>query len=775
VSREIDRRDFSATRISPSREEELQSVAAEVSDRLPGEHRVAVAEVDATTGNAALVVSESAPAEREHYVRRALEHVQGIGQVLSLESTEPAEYVADEHVAETSSHAVTVHLQQQYKGIPIFQATQAVRFAPDGALTETGGSSVPVTEDVDALPGLPVSDAALRAARHVAVPDADEEGAVDEFGEPLELPRVDLTGFEPRAIASFPNRPDLPTVLEQGPFGDPITASLVWFPLGDSLRLGWEVKLAMPEHAGEYRTIIDANDGEILYCRQLVQTVAARGNVFHQDGGGRREMTSFPMQVADYDVWVSEGLPAGFPDDWVESDSTVGNSVLARLDTGGPALRGSPNGQLTFDPADPRSDEQRILNLFYLGCYLHDYFYLLGFREADGNFQRDNFGRGGFATDRVEARAHRGAVYGTANMYTPVEGTGPVMNMGLVTRTTKHTALDATVVIHEFTHGVTNRLVGGPMNVQALEAPQSRGFGEGCSDYFACTIAGTAVVGSWVTDRAGGLRGFAYDSDYPDDFGDLGTGRYGEVHAIGEIWCAAALEMNRRIGPRLGVQLVVDALKLAPANPSFLQMRDAILTALEHKRAAAQLDATQHTAARNGIWTAFARFGMGPGARSIGASLFGIESDFELPEGSESPVEPEPEPEPGPPHQIRVEGRPNLPIPDDRPEGVRARLDVPTPGRIAAMTVSIDIGHPYRGDLKVVLHSPEAQGAVLHDRGGAGADDLIKTYATQATPELAIFLGQEARGEWTLEVADLEGRDVGLLRTWVLELDLEEA
>ena len=104
---------------------------------------------------------------------------------------------------------------------------------------------------------------------------------MDEFGEPLELPRVDLTGFEPRAIASFPNRPDLPTVLEQGPFGDPITASLVLVPAGDSLRLGWEVKLAMPEHAGEYRTIIDANDGEILYCRQLVQTVAARGgNVF---------------------------------------------------------------------------------------------------------------------------------------------------------------------------------------------------------------------------------------------------------------------------------------------------------------------------------------------------------------------------------------------------------------------------------------------------------------------------------------------------------------
>ena len=91
------------------------------------------------------------------------------------------------------------------------------------------------------------------------------------------------------------------------------------------------------------------------------------------------------------------------------------------------------------------------------------------------------------------------------------------------------------------------------------------------------------------------------------------------------------------------------------------------------------------------------------------------------------------------------------------------------------MTASIDIEHPYRGDLKVVLLSPDAQGVVLHDRGGASGDDLIGTYATEATPELAIFLGKEARGEWTLEVADLEGRDVGMLRSWALELDLEEA
>ncbi len=744
-------------------------MAADVSDRLPGEHRVAVAAVDATTGNPALVVSESAPAERENYVRRALDHVQGIAEVLSLEAVEPAEYVADEHVAETSSHAVTVHLQQQHKGIPIFQATQVVRFAPDGSLSETAGSSVPVTGDINALPTLPVREAVLRAAQHVALPDADEEGAVDEFGEPLDLPRLDLTGFEPKAIASFSNRPDLPAVFERGPFGGSITASLVWFPLGDALRLGWEINLAMPGYAGEYRTIVDAKDGEILYCRQLVQTVAARGNVLIRDGDGPREMTSFPRQIADYDVPVSQPLPPGFPDDWVESDSTAGNSVIAHLDTSGPALRGNRNGQLTFDPADPESDEQNILNLFYVSCFLHDYFYLLGFREADGNFQHDNLGRGGLATDRVEARAHRGAVYGTANMYTPVEGSGPVMSMGLVTSTNRHTALDATVVIHEFTHGVSNRLVGGAMNVQALDAPQSRGFGEGCSDYFACTITESTVVASWAVRRPGGLRGYAYDSNFPDDFSDLGTGRYTQVHAIGEIWCAVALEMNRRIGSELGVQLVVDALKLAPANPSFLDVRDAILTALDHKRAGGQLDDGRHASARQGIWTAFARYGMGPRARSFGASLYGIQADFGLPE----PPEPHEEPEPG--RQIRVESSPNLTIPDDSPEGVQSSLDVPASGRITAMAVSLDIEHTYRGDLKVSLRAPSGGTAILHDRGGGSADDLVRLYRTADTPALTMLLGEEARGEWTLAVADLEGRDVGTLRRWELEIDLEEA
>jgi len=187
-------------------------------------------------------------------------------------------------------------------------------------------------------------------------------------------------------------------------------------------------------------------------------------------------------------------------------------------------------------------------------------------------------------------------------------------------------------------HGVTNRLVGGSMNVDALDSPQSGGMGEGWGDWVAATINDTTVVGDWVLDSPGGIRGFPYDSDFPDNFGALGTGRYDEVHNIGEIWCATLVELNRRVGEELAVPLVVDALKLSPANPSFLNMRDAILAALENMLSAGQIEKDSHGAALEGAWQTFAKFGMGPGAKSNGAQLTGIEPDFNTP--SASPTEP---------------------------------------------------------------------------------------------------------------------------------------
>ena len=632
MSRELDRRDFRESKDTVDRRAELRSIAAGVSDRLPGEQQISISSFDATTGNAEVVNLESAPPERGNYPERALEYVQNISDALGLAATQPAEFSPDPNVQQTSSNAVAVHLQQLYRGIPIFEAAQAVRFAPDGAIQDTAGTSVTITEEMDTEPRLSVEEAVLRAAQHVAEPQPDEQDAIDQFGEPLRLSRVDLSGFEPTVITTAREEAARPTVLEAGPFGDEIRANLLWFPMNGDVRLTWETVITMPNYEGQYRTIVDAESGDILYCQQLTNYVAARGNVYVRDGPGARQMVNFPRPLGDYGLPIPPGLPPGFPEDWVEVDRTVGNSTNAHQVVAGPSLQGTvQNGVLTFNPANATGIDQQVLNIFYYNCYMHDFFYLLNFREEGGNFQENNLGRRGLGSDRVDARAHPGAVTGTANMSTPSDGQHPVMNMGLVTSTNRHTAFDSTVVFHEFMHGVTNRLVGGPQNTQALQQPQSRGMGEGWGDYIACVINNITVVGAWVVNRVGGIRGFPYDSSFPDDFGDLGTGRYTEVHNIGEVWCATLMEMTRNIGKNLAVRIVVDALPLSPVNPSFLNMRDSILRALDNLRGAGAISPGDYTTALKGIWRAFAKFGMGPGARSNGAQLTGIVADFNVP------------------------------------------------------------------------------------------------------------------------------------------------
>jgi extracellular elastinolytic metalloproteinase len=325
MSRETDLRDFSVDK-SELRQAELENAASEISENLPGDHRIRIESFDAATGNPAVVASESAPQEEGNYVQRALDHVQAISGALGLVATQPTEFTPDPNFQETSSGAKAVHLQQQYKGIPIFQAAQTVRFAPDDRLAETVGSSVTIAQEKVVSSSLSVEQAVLKAAQHVAVPDQHEREATDQFGEPLSPVSVDVSGFVPKVIATFPDKAEQPTVLEPGPFGDRIKASLIWFvPNENEPQLAWEVILTMPNYEGQYRTMVDAETGEILYSHQLMRFIAARGNVFRLDGSGARQMTPFPRPLEDY------GLP--IPNVCHAASQTIGLRRTERLET----------------------------------------------------------------------------------------------------------------------------------------------------------------------------------------------------------------------------------------------------------------------------------------------------------------------------------------------------------------------------------------------------------------------------------------------------------
>jgi extracellular elastinolytic metalloproteinase len=95
----------------------------------------------------------------------------------------------------------------------------------------------------------------------------------------------------------------------------------------------------------------------------------------------------------------------------VDQDRTIGNSAHGHLGANGQSSRGALQGDVVlFDPPNATGDDQKVLNIFYYNSFMHDFCYLLGFRESDGNFQHSNFGRGGNASDRVDARAHPGSV-----------------------------------------------------------------------------------------------------------------------------------------------------------------------------------------------------------------------------------------------------------------------------------------------------------------------------------------------------------------------------
>lgn len=748
-------------RLDAGRRDHLHEAAAGVSDALPGDHRVQVASFDPATGNAAVVVSSAAPSQDGSHVGRALRHVQDIGPALGFSPVQPPEYVADPTEQATSAGAVAVHLRQQYKGILVYDAAQTVRFGADGSLTEVAGRAVTVTEDLPVAPVVSAEQALRTAAAHVAEGGDPADAPADQFGEPMVDPALDLTGFDPVQRTSGAERPDRPATFDAPPFLHAVTVALVWLPVGASLRLCWHTKLGVPGGA-VHRLLVDAATGELLLSTRLTSAVAGRAEVVLVAGGPSATVT-MPRQATAYGPPLPVDLPAGFPDDWLVEPSTRGASVEALV---APSTRVSGTltaGQVVFDPP-AGSSERLAVNLFALCSSMHDLLYLLGFREVDGNFSADVRGRGGRGADSVLALVHPGAVWGTANMGTPPDGSRPTMNMGLVTSTNRHTALDADVVYHEYAHGLTNRLVGGALDDSALETVQSRGLGEGWSDFFACTALGKDVVGDWVVDRPTGIRSARYDDAFPDTYADLGTGRHSgtSVHALGEVWCATLLAASRQVGAWPFAQIVVDALKLTAARPSFLAARDAVVLATrEHARARgdAQPEALVHT-----VWQVFARFGMGPGARTDGPDvLTGIVADFTAP--------------PAPPGGtvLRAEAGPGLAVPDNDRTGVRSTVRVPAAGDITSVEVAVAVAHPYAGDLVVTLVTPWGRRVVLQSRSGGRSVDLRRTFDDAGHAGLASLVGRPCGGDWSLSVSDQAPRDTGTFERWSLELGVREA
>ena len=213
--------------------------------------------------------------------------------------------------------------------------------------------------------------------------------------------------------------------------------------------------------------------------------------------------------------------------------------------------------------------------------------------------------------------------------------------------------LDSGVIVHEYTHGISNRLTGGPSMTGCLG--NSEQMGEGWSDYLGLMLTMKASdtasqrrgIGTYLIfeDTDGdGIRPAPYSTDFAiNDFtyGDLGS--VSIPHGVGFVWASALWELTWDLiarhgfdadlydaegtaGNQIALNLVMEGLRQQPCNPGFVDGRDAILAA----------DTLLYGGAySNVIWQAFARRGLGANAdQGLATSVTDGTEDFTVPPGA---------------------------------------------------------------------------------------------------------------------------------------------
>jgi extracellular elastinolytic metalloproteinase len=301
----------------------------------------------------------------------------------------------------------------------------------------------------------------------------------------------------------------------------------------------------------------------------------------------------------------------------------------------------TPYGTGTWDPQTPASWQtnasQAATQLFYLVNRFHDHLLAppIDFDAASGNFE---------GADAVLAQADDGANRAkrdVAAFLTRPDGTPGSLELSLWSNG-RNPADDPSVVFHELTHGLAARLITDAQGFSAVSGPQSGALTEGWGDFYALDyLAQRGLVtdgpGADVVFGAylGGLRSAPIDTPVAGgghtfgDFGRIAATDRPEPHADGEIWGQTLWQLRQALiaahgtaeGTRRAELYVTGGMRLGPAQPSFLDQRDAILAA----------DTAAGGEDRDLIWQVFAGRGMGYFAATTGDTDFTPEEDFSLP------------------------------------------------------------------------------------------------------------------------------------------------
>jgi extracellular elastinolytic metalloproteinase len=416
----------------------------------------------------------------------ALNYLKENAKNWQLSKTDIAE-AAVQQVYSTDHNGVThVWLIQRRDGIEVFNGLVNVNILPSGEVVFAGNRFVSNLTTNSAQPTISAGDAIAAIATHLGM-------TAPKNLQPIASPNKMQFTFAPSGIAYQ----DMHAKLRYQPIGNDGTARLAWDVDMDAVNGNdfWNIRVdaltgaILDKSSWTVHCKFDHSDSEhTVNCRKE-STEKALGvplsitPLFAEKMGEKtQEITPSPMEmpkaapVTVDNMLMEEGkyrvvpLPLESPSHgafslvqnvsdslsspfgWHDTTGTVGadltitrgNNVHSFLDLRNynRSIGDEPNGgtALNFDfPYDPQgqSDTQRnvaVTNLFYMNNVLHDISYRYGFDEKAGNFQYNNYDRGGRGRDFVNANAQDAIglpepAINNANMATPVDGISGRMQM----------------------------------------------------------------------------------------------------------------------------------------------------------------------------------------------------------------------------------------------------------------------------------------------------------------------------------------------------------
>ncbi len=395
----------------------------------------------------------------------ALEFVRTNFDLLGLKRGDVDEFEITDLVESSTTGTTHVYLRQKHQGIPVYNGQLQIHVNRDGRILSITNAFMPNLR-VSLKPlfaGITAVQAISSAARHL---NLQLDAPPRQLGDPLGIQRL---------TPLFGNQISKKT----------IQAELMWLPVGHELHLVWRFQIHSLDGQHVYDMTVDAEfgppaeDGGRVFTR--FDWVAQDSyNVYPLPAESPNHSSGRQIVVNPADPIAS---PLGWHDTGIAQYTIMrGNNVHAFQD-GNNNSEPSCGAQLNCDfplnlNQDPRSYAEAVVaNLFFWNNIVHDIQYHYGFDEQAGNFQVNNFGRGGGGGDAVVARAQDDFGLNNASFMTEPEGNPPLMQMFIFDQTNprRDAGLDSGVIIHEYGHGISNRQVGGPSNVGCLSNPQQPG------------------------------------------------------------------------------------------------------------------------------------------------------------------------------------------------------------------------------------------------------------------------------------------------------------